>query len=508
MRTFSTRSAKTLAEAASVLALQISSGLIRAIDRTTHRLSRFITFLDSPVDAASVCLFRILFGLSIFGFVCMYLYFGEISALYVEPKFFFSFAPFIAPLPAKFMYLFFGVLGGLGILIALGCMYRIACALSCAGLTYILLLEKTGYQNHIYLMCLLSLLFCIIPAHRRFSLAHKLNGAEWPNTIPRWQLFLLRAQIFLVYFYSGIAKLNIDWLQGRPMDQYLARASVMPVVGHWFLHPLAPLLFAYGGLAVDLLLGFLLLGKRTFLFAVLIALFFNLSNSLLFGIDIFPWLMLSTLVLFPDSAWPTAFLSKFKRHDTHKPNLSNDEKFACLNAAGHNVVTDARPKFSWGLVFALSYLIVQILLPLRHFLYPGEVAWTEYGHRFSWRMMLRKKRTTQFQITITDPLTAKTSVIHPRDFLTLTQADLMSKQPDMIWQFARFIADENEKRTGRRPIVHVQCEVSLNGRPSMPLIDQNIDLAREKESIFPVRWILPIDPSKRGPKADDDSVRF
>ena len=38
------------------------------------------------------------------------------------------------------------------------------------------------------------------------------------------------------------------------------------------------------------------------------------------------------------------------------------------------------------------FLIVQILVPLRLHLYEGDVKWTEYGHKFSWRMKLRTKR--------------------------------------------------------------------------------------------------------------------
>ena len=33
--------------------------------------------------------------------------------------------------------------------------------------------------------------------------------------------------------------------------------------------------------------------------------------------------------------------------------------------------------------FVGLYLALQILIPLRHWLYPGEVSWTEEGHRFS-----------------------------------------------------------------------------------------------------------------------------
>lgn len=37
------------------------------------------------------------------------------------------------------------------------------------------------------------------------------------------------------------------------------------------------------------------------------------------------------------------------------------------------------------------FVAIQIGMPLRHHLDPGDVAWTEEGHRYSWRMKLRSK---------------------------------------------------------------------------------------------------------------------
>jgi tellurite resistance protein TehA-like permease len=35
-------------------------------------------------------------------------------------------------------------------------------------------------------------------------------------------------------------------------------------------------------------------------------------------------------------------------------------------------------------VCVVAFVALQIALPLRHLLYPGDVTWTEYGHRFSY----------------------------------------------------------------------------------------------------------------------------
>ncbi len=36
-------------------------------------------------------------------------------------------------------------------------------------------------------------------------------------------------------------------------------------------------------------------------------------------------------------------------------------------------------------------MIWQVYLPVRHYFIPGNVFWTEEGHRMAWRMMLRNK---------------------------------------------------------------------------------------------------------------------
>ena len=48
------------------------------------------------------------------------------------------------------------------------------------------------------------------------------------------------------------------------------------------------------------------------------------------------------------------------------------------------------------------YVAFQLLVPLRHWLYPGDVNWTDEGHRFSWRMKLRYKERGQSTFTAYD----------------------------------------------------------------------------------------------------------
>ena len=51
-----------------------------------------------------------------------------------------------------------------------------------------------------------------IPAHRKFSVDAMLRPSLTTEFAPAWSLWVLRAQMGLVYFFGGIAKLNGDWL--------------------------------------------------------------------------------------------------------------------------------------------------------------------------------------------------------------------------------------------------------------------------------------------------------
>ena len=63
----------------------------------------------------------------------------------------------------------------------------------CAAFTYDFPLDKTHYLNHLYLVCLVSLLLSFIPANRVFSLARLRLRSAAPGTVPRWSLLILQA---------------------------------------------------------------------------------------------------------------------------------------------------------------------------------------------------------------------------------------------------------------------------------------------------------------------------
>ncbi|MDA2923355.1 HTTM domain-containing protein, partial [Acidobacteria bacterium AH-259-L09] len=190
----------------------------------------------APVDIASLVYFRIAFGAIMLWEVWRYFSHNWISPVWMAPTFRFTYWGFdwIKPWPGDGLYLHFYALGLLSLLIILGLFYRFSTTLFFLGFTYCFLLEKTRYLNHFYLVCLISFLLIFVPAHRAFSLDALRRPSRRSDTAPAWALWLLRAQIGIVYFYGGVAKLNSDWLAGEPLRHWLATRTDFPLIGRYF----------------------------------------------------------------------------------------------------------------------------------------------------------------------------------------------------------------------------------------------------------------------------------
>jgi hypothetical protein len=220
---------------------------------------------------------------------------------------------------------------------------------------------------------------------------------------------------------------------------------------------------------------FLLLGRRTFWLGAGIALIFHVSNAMLFHIGVFPWLMLGTLVLFPRPDWPRILVGRGEQPV---------EQVAPVQSGPRTLRT-------WlGAAALVTYVVLQLLVPLRHWCLPGDVTWTEEGHRFSWRMKLRDKNG-KVKFYTTDPVTGERNKVRLKTWLSKRQRKKMAGHPDMIHQFAQFVADQAERQGKPRPKVTVKARASVNGGPRGLLIDPEVDLAAVQETWGAEPWILP-----------------
>jgi vitamin K-dependent gamma-carboxylase len=437
---------------------------------------RFVRRLFEPTDAASVGAFRVMFGLLMLWEVFRFFQHDWIRRYYIDPQVHFTYLFFewVRPLPGPWMYALFTVMGVLAALIAVGVFYRTAMVLFTLGFTYVFLLEQARYLNHFYLIVLVSFLMCFVSADHWMALDRRFYGKRRPEWLPFWQLFLLRAQMFLVYFFGGIAKINPDWLRAEPVRQWMQDRAHFPVAGPVLAQEWTPWFIAYGGLIFDLGIGFLLLYRRTRLLGMILAFGFHATNNYLFKIGVFPYLAMGMTLLFLEPDWPRRFLADMG-----------------LKLPPRERETPAPAKPQAAVVAALgAYLLIQVILPLRHWVYPGDVNWTEEGHRFSWRMKLRSKMD-RMTMQVRDPETKRAWVVDPLQHLRDWQLGAMTGRPDMVLQLAHLVRDRYAERYGiRRPEVYVRLLCALNDGAEAELIDSTVDLGSQRRGLFPAHWIL------------------
>ena len=282
---------------------------MRLLDRAAVAGSR-------PVSGASAAAFRIAFGTLGVIAVIRFAARGWIDEFYIAPEHHFTYSGFwwVQPWPGWGMYAHFALLGVAALGVALGYRYRLSIAAFFLLFTYVELLDKTTYLNHYYLVSLLSFLMLFMPLHRTASFdarrsPHPLNG-----TVPVWVVWVLRSQLAAVYFFSGIAKLNPDWLfHAQPLRIWLYNSSDVLLIGALLREPWTAWAMSWMGAAFDLTIIGWLLWRRSRPWAYAVVVVFHVLTWLLFPIGMFPWIMMTAALIFFPPHWPLREVSDVPR---------------------------------------------------------------------------------------------------------------------------------------------------------------------------------------------------
>ena len=159
----------------------------------------------------------------------------------------------------------------------------------------------------------------------------------------------------------------------------------------------------------------------------------------LFPIGMFPWIMIVCSMIFFPPDWPRRALSALLRRPVPPTPAIRTRVL--------------RPTWTWYVMAAglAVYSLVQIAVPMRHLIYPGDVRWNEEGYRFAWRMMLTEK-TGHARFRVTDPSTGEEWLEYPEKYFTPLQVERMAYQPDMILSAAHRIANDMHGSGGRVPV--------------------------------------------------------
>lgn len=429
--------------------------------------------LFRQTDNSPLLIFRIFFGILIslecYGAILT----GWVRRNLIDPEFTFTFIGFewLQPLPGMGMYLYFIVMGTLGVCIALGYRYRFSIIAFTVLWTAVYLMQKTAYNNHYYLLILIAGIMCFMPAHAGYSLDARRDPGIRRNFMFSYVKWTIVFQLFVVYTYAAIAKIYVDWLDFSFLEILFRGKSDYPIIGSLLQEVWVHRAIGTLGLLFDLLIVPALLWRPSRKWAFMAAIFFHLFNSIVFQIGIFPYLSLAFTVFFfePDDIRKLFFKRK-------EPFLQGEPFYP--------------PQRKWIVWLMALYFTVQLVLPIRHYFIKDDVLWTEEGHRMSWRMMLRS-RTGIISFRVVDKVTGDVNTVDLDAYLTKTQKNRLGGYPDFIWQFAQHLKKEYAEK-GREISVFVESKVSINGKPYQPFIDPKADLAKESWNYFwHNEWILP-----------------
>ena len=440
------------------------------------------SYLSKTQESSSLALFRLGFGfLMTFSIVRFWLK-GWIKTMYIDPSFHFTFYGFEWVKPVgEYTYILFFICGLSAFLVAIGYKYYIAIITFFLSFTYIELMDKTTYLNHYYFVSILSFLMIFLPCNSSYSIDSFIKKKSFKYS-PKWCVDSIKTLLFIVYFYSGLAKINRDWLfEAQPLKIWLATGSYdLPIIGstlmqqEWFHY-----FMSWGGMFYDLLIPFILLYKPTRIIGFSLVVFFHVFTAVLFPIGMFPYIMIISTIIFFSS-------------NTHEKIL----KFILkpFNNAIKKIIEIDNVKIKKN-KFAISlislFFVVQFLFPFRYAIYPGELFWNEEGYRFSWRVMLMEKRGyTTFKVV--DNSNGNSFFVRNDEFLTEFQERQMSFQPDFILEYAHFLGDHYKNKGLNDIEIYAESYVALNGRINKRFVNPKIDLLKEKRGFNSKHWIIDL----------------
>ena len=431
--------------------------------------------LFKEVDNSQLVLFRIVFGILMAFYGVKSMISGWVHHVYILPKFTFNFIgfDFLQVFVGPQMYIVYTLYSLAALCVALGYRYRFSIILFTILWSVVYFIQKEHYNNHHYLILIVSIILCFSNAHKWYSLDVKQGRTKAKGTTSNFYIVLFKLLIAVVFFYAAIAKIYPDWLNAIPMQRWLSFHEYNAVLWSdnfalklksFFSQSRIHYFFSYAGIFFDLLVIPAFLWKRTRTIALVASLMFHLTNAYLFKIGIFPFFALSFVVFF----YPAEQIRKlfFK----HKPIV-------------HNLKNEFRPS-TITTMFLCTLICFQIVYPLHHHIIPGDVLWTEGGHRHSWRMMLRMK-TADCQVFAVHPIEERYEEINLSTYLLPCQIKAMGYRPDFQWQFAKKMEKiYMEKWDIDEVPISMYAMVGVNGRKKSVFTNKQYDVSSWKWCYF------------------------
>ena len=265
---------------------------------TAIKLNKFI---NKPEHVAPLAFFRIAFGAVLFISSIRFVAHGWVKDFYITPRFHFPFYGFewVTPFSPMGMYTLYGCMIAGALMICIGLFYRIGTILFLLSFVYAEMIDKTYYLNHYYLVSVMVLLLCFVPANRYFSADVLRKPSLKATLVPAWTINIFKLQLAIVYIYAALSKMNADWLiNAMPLKIWLPANQFIPVIGKFLAMPVTAVVFSWCGMLFDLTIVFLLLNRSTRVFGYFFVIVFHLVTAVLFQIGMFPYIMLAATTIF------------------------------------------------------------------------------------------------------------------------------------------------------------------------------------------------------------------
>jgi Vitamin K-dependent gamma-carboxylase len=160
------------------------------------------------------------------------------------------------------------------VLFTVGWRTRFMGGIACLAASYYLALDQQLYANHVYLLAVLLFLFVLADSGAAVSVDARRGRGR--RSVPQWPVFLIKAQLAVVYGFAALSKLNGDWLSGD------ALAATMVRIGPYDLpaalaHRTVYVPAAIASLLIEGFLAFALLVPRLRRIAAAVGIVFHLS---------------------------------------------------------------------------------------------------------------------------------------------------------------------------------------------------------------------------------------
>ncbi|KAF5296809.1 hypothetical protein FQA39_LY12327 [Lamprigera yunnana] len=385
--------------------------------------------------------------------------------------------------------------------IVLGYKFHYSTLLFCIPYWYLLILDKTYWNNHSYLFGLVSMLLVGSSANTSYSIDAFFNTSLNKKVVPFWNYFILRFQFFILYFVAGLKKIDIEWLGGHAMTN---------LGYHWIFAPFKVLLSVQqidyiivhlNGFLLDLTIGFWLISPISRRYALFVCTLFHLMNSRLFNIGMFPYVCIATLPIFCNNDWPEKL--KF----INMPYIKTEEEPCSKDITGKPTIESECSKTTFkqraSTVALLLYCVLQFLLPYSHSVTKGYNNWTNGLYGYSWDMMVHSWDSALVVLRVADNSNQKEYFIDPDVW---TQNQRWNKYGDMCVQYAECLKnnliffnntsygpDKKWPSLSNNISIYIDVWCSLNGRFQQRMFNPNYDLLNAKWSPFEkVEWLLPL----------------